>query len=259
MVRTKTGLTASIGLAPNKMTAKIASDINKPDGLTIVHKDHLLRFLHPLPVNKLWGIGEKTYAQLRKRGIITIGDLAAYNRTELERVFGKNGTHIWELANGIDPRQVVFHDMMKSISNEITFEHDVSEPRLIKDALMQLSEKVSWRLRKNNLKSKTITLKIRFNTFKTYTRSATLPEATNFVEDIYKTVSQKAETFNLDEIDRKNKTQIRLLGVRASNLIDPAGQEDLFSRDNPSKKEQLHKAIDRIHDKFGEDAIRHRG
>jgi len=253
-IKKRMGLTASIGMAPNKMTAKIASDIDKPNGLVIVDKKGILDFLHPLPVEKLWGIGEKTKQTLKNIGINTIGDLAHRDIQELTRVFGKHGEHAWRLARGIDPRSVEMTDIVKSISNEYTFEKDTGEDRRIRDVLMFLSEKVSRRLRKSDLKGRTVTLKIRFADFKTYTRAVTLGTPTNFVDIIYENVAGKMESFD------PGKNPVRLVGVRVSNLIDSSMQYDLFdeSSDRTKKNERLHKALDRIMDKFGEEALRHR-
>jgi len=252
-IKKETGLTASIGLAPNKMTAKIASDLHKPDGLTIVTQQSLLDFLHPLPVNKLWGVGEKTLKTFQEISINTIGDLAKYDVNELISILGKNGEHVWTLANGIDPRDVELNCEIKSISNEYTFEQDTSDKSLIKDTLMYLSEKVSRRLRKADLKGKTITLKIRFEDFKTFTRSTAIDVCTNFVDDIYKNCIVNFEKFNSET------KAVRLLGVGVSNLADDTWQDNLFSENFPrKKKEKLHKALDAIINKFGEGIIKHR-
>jgi nucleotidyltransferase/DNA polymerase involved in DNA repair len=253
-IKKEIGLTASVGIAPNKMTAKIASDYIKPNGLVEVKQENLLDFLHPLPVDKLWGIGKKTKNELHKIGIKTIGDLARRNIEELIERFGENGRHAWKLARGIDPRKVEAVDIIKSISNEHTFEKDVNDENTIKDALMQLSESVSWRLRKSDLKGKTITLKIRFSDFKTYTRSVTLEKSTNFIDEIYKNSTER-----LGEFDLKKKA-VRLVGVRVSNLSEKDWQTDLYEKlsDKEKKTERLHRALDRIIDKFGKSAIGHR-
>jgi DNA polymerase-4 len=253
-IKKATGLTASLGLAPNKMTAKIASDIKKPDGFVIVSRQNLLAFLHPLPVEKLWGVGEKTKIVLKGIGINTIGDLAKRDVTALIDIFGKNGQHVWELANGIDPRVVETDCAIKSISNEYTFDKDVREKHKIMDVLMTLSEKVSRRLRKSHFKGKTITLKIRFSDFKTFTRSVSIKTSTNFADIIYKIVLEKLETFDL-----KTKS-VRLIGVGVSNLSDQSWREDLFTEnsDPVKKKERIHKALDRIFDKFGDNALKRR-
>lgn len=254
-IKEELDLTASIGMAPNKMTAKIASDINKPDGLVVVEKEDLLAFLHPLPVGKLWGVGEKTRISLERMGIRTIGDLAKVPSGELEKVFGKNGQHVSELARGIDPREVETSGEIKSISNEHTFEEDSKDRKEILDVLMHLSEKVSRRLRKDNIKARTITLKIRSSSFKTYTRALTLESYTNFVEDIYRSVVKKLDEFDLE------KMEVRLLGVKVSNFPDGTQLEDLFEgiEEKDPRKERIHQAIDRMIDKFGTGAIRRRG
>ena len=253
-ITAKTNLVSSVGLAPNKMTAKIASDIDKPDGLVVVTKESLLDFLHPLPVGKLWGVGEKTQGALKNFSIRTIGDLAAYDLEKLSDVFGENGRHAWHLANGIDPREVETEDVTKSISNEYTFDEDTSNIDKIKDTLMFLGEKVSRRLRKAALKGRTVTLKIRFSDFKTYTRSITLSQATNFADIIYAEVINKMMSFDMD------RKRVRLLGVRVSNLLDISLPDSLFDGISPAavKKENLYKALDRILDKFGDGAINRR-
>jgi len=212
-IKQKTGLTASIGMAPNKMTAKIASDLEKPDGFVIVSQDKLLHFLHPLPVEKLWGVGKRTLEILKKHGIKTIGNLACCDVNKLRQLLGKNGVHVWKLANGIDPRDVDPVEMVKSIG-------------------MVLSEKVSRRMRKKGYKGRTISLKIRFSDFKTFTRAVTLDYPTNFVEDLHKNALAKARNF----------------------------KPDLFQQSGSyfPKKEKLHTALDEIKDKYGEDAIKHR-
>jgi len=254
-VKKETGLTASIGLAPNKMTAKIASDIKKPDGLVIVDDSSLLPFLHPLPVNRIWGIGEKSMKVLIRMGIKTIGDLAAYDPEKVVEMFGKNGMHVWELANGIDPREVESDETVKSISNEHTFPEDTDDMEDIKDILMYLSEKVSRRMRKNGFKCRTITLKIRFRDFKTYTRAVTIAEPSNFATILYENCINHLKDFDLQ------RKAVRLLGVKASNLIDTFWDTSLFTKDpgRSGKKENIHRALDKIKDKYGEGSIGFRG
>ena len=253
-IKKKTGLTASIGMAPNKMTAKIASDLEKPDGFVIVSQDKLLHFLHPLPVEKLWGVGKRTLEILKKHGIKTIGNLACCDVNELRQLLGKNGVHVWKLANGIDPRDVDPVEMVKSIGHEHTFEKDALDVQAIEDTLMLLSEKVSRRMRKKGYKGRTISLKIRFSDFKTFTRAVTLDYPTNFVEDLYKNALTKAKSFKL------GKEPVRLIGIQVSKLEKESQQPDLFQQNGSysPKKEKLHTALDEIKDKYGEDAIKHR-
>lgn len=253
-IKAETGLISSVGLAPNKMTAKIASDVDKPDGLVIVTKESLLDFLHPLPVGRLWGVGEKTREALKNFRIHTIGDLAAYDIDKLCDFFGENGRHAWNLANGIDPRDVETEDVTKSVSNEHTFSRDTEDMHEVKDTLMFLSEKVARRLRKASIKGRTVTLKIRFSDFKTYTRAVTLSSSTNFADVIYEEVICRLKSFDM------NGKRVRLLGVRVSNLLDVSSPESLFDEKTPAtrKKESLNKALDKILDKFGERTINRR-
>ena len=252
-IKAETGLTASIGLAPNKMTAKIASDIGKPDGLVVVTAEGLLAFLHPLPVGRLWGVGEKTRQAFERLGIKTIGDLARRDRAALVRDFGQAGDHVWRLANGLDPRDVAPIDEVKSVGNEHTFEEDIDDQGLMLDILMALSEHVSLRLRRAGLQGRTVTLKIRLAPFSTYTRASTLPEPTNFAENIFQSASEKLKAFG-------PKKKVRLLGVSVSNLASPVDEPGLFPGPLPhaEKKEKLHQALDKIKGKFGEEAIRRR-
>lgn len=252
-IRAETGLSASIGLAPNKMTAKIASEIGKPDGLVVVTEETLLDFLHPLPVGRLWGVGEKTRREFESLGIRTIGDLARSDRRALVRRFGRSGDHVWRLANGLDPRDVAPGDETKSVGNEHTFEKDIDDRHLMLDILMALSEHVSLRLRQAGLRGRTVTLKLRLADFSTFSRASTLPRATNFAEDLFRAVRVKLEEFPL-------RKKVRLLGLSVSNLSGPGEQPGLFSDQPPDleKKEKLHQALDAIKGKFGERAIRRR-
>jgi len=254
VIKQETGLTASIGLAPNKMTAKIASDLDKPNGLVIVKSQDLLKFLHALPVEKLWGVGKSTLSSLKKLGIHKVGDLAQRDKKQMIDLFGKHGIHLWKLSRGIDPRPVKPNERVKSIGNERTYTKDETDIRKIENTLMFLSEKVSRRLRKSGFKGRTITLKIRFSDFKTYTRAVSLTKPTNFVEDIYKNVRQKAHEFPL------GIEPVRLIGVSVSNLGEHEQQSDLFATvsANSEKKEKLHTALDEIKDRFGESAIKYK-
>ncbi len=256
-IKKETGLIASIGMAPNKMTAKIASDLEKPDGSVFVREGTVKEFLAPLPAGKLWGIGEKTRQSLEKIGIRTIGDIAYSGRKTLSFFFGKNGSHIWELANGIDTRPVESCAGIRSISNEYTFDKDTSDKTQIRDTLMRLSEKVSRRLRIAGLRGKTITLKIRFSNFKTYTRAATIGSPTNFTDILYSNVLEKIREFPFWK-DKSPENKVRLIGVKVSNFIECPEEIDLFSKEERpnKKKEALYKAMDKKKDRFGEKSVR---
>ena len=249
-IKNKTGLIASVGLAPTKMAAKIASDLGKPDGLVEVTKERLLDFLRPLDVGKIWGLGEKTKAVLNNRGIKTIGELAKTEVKELIDIFAKFGAELWQLANGIDERAVQAEAKAKSISNEITFEKDTLDRDIIEGALMSLCEKVSGRLRHEGLKGRTVTLKIRLRGFLTYTRAVTINTSTNFADAIYRHIKQLYENF-----DTKGRS-IRLVGLKVSGLFPLGFRDSLFLEDADEKKEEVHRAVDKIKEKFGETAIR---
>lgn len=247
-IRNETGLIASAGLAPNKSVAKIASDLSKPDGLIEVTNENILEFLWPLDISRMWGVGKKTLGILHELGINTFGDLAQKSMRELKELFGKNGEYFWQLAHGIDDREVETEEEIKSISNEITFEQDTSDREKIKGTLLSLCEKVSGRLRKEGLKGKTITMKIRLENFKTFTRAVTVENPTNYADVIY------SEIKNLYDNFKSRGKRIRLVGVKVSNF-----SSDEFDRDKNIQREKLHKAVEKIRDKFGNEIIHRAG
>lgn len=242
-------LNASIGIAPNKMVAKIASDFSKPDGLLEILPNQLFEFLWPLSIGRLWGVGKQTQKALNAMGIKTIGELAKHSLEDLHGCLGIHGQHLHDLANGVDAREVHVDDVIKSVSHEHTFDKDVSNQERIDAILSLLSEKVSRRLRKYGLKGKTLTVKIRLSDFKTVTRAYTFTEHINFFDEIYKKAKDLFDAYY------NYPMKIRLLGVRIANFDDPYVQESLFQNPSSEKKEKIHKAVDAIKDKFGERAI----
>ncbi len=248
-IKEKTKLTASVGRAPVKMVAKIASDIDKPDGLVEVKCGKVLDFLWPLDIDKIWGLGKKSKVVFNNLGIKTIGDLAKKDLEEVEEILGKNGEYFWALANGIDEREVETEEETKSVSNEYTFAKDVGDRKIINTALISLCEKVSGRLRQEGFKGKTITLKIRLEGFLTFTRAKTLSKPTNFMDTIYKTIKEL-----LNKFDRQGK-KVRLVGVKVSNFTFGEIQATLFEEKDEEKQERMHQAIDKIKSKFGWKAI----
>ena len=248
-IKILTGLTASIGLAPTKMAAKIASDLDKPDGLVEVTCEGLRGFLKPLEVRRIWGLGKKGEEELGRIGIRTIGDLAARDPEELAGIFGKTGQEFWRLANGIDERPVESAVEAKSISSETTFDFDTIESQKVESSLLTLCEIVSGRLRAAGLKCRTVTLKIRLADFSTFTRAITIGCATNFIDILYKAVKELYEKF-----DTKGK-RVRLLGVRASHFYPADFQDTLFKDCGDVKREARHRAVDRIKGKFGNSSI----
>ncbi|MFH1772552.1 MAG: DNA polymerase IV [Candidatus Omnitrophota bacterium] len=249
----QTKLTCSVGLAPTKMAAKIASDLEKPDGLVIVAKEGLNDFLNPLDIGKLWGLGKRTKAILNTRGIHTVGGLARRNPVELTALLGKNGQHLWQLAQGIDNSPVCNSEEVKSLSNEHTFSEDTRDYNEINGVLISLCEKVSCRLRNEAVKGRTITLKIRLEGFMTYSRAMTLSKATNYADVLYRAVDKLYNNFD------KKKRKIRLLGVKVSGLLPSLQRDSIFDKSPDVKREKVHSAVDKIRGKFGDNAIKRAG
>ncbi|MEM3666824.1 MAG: DNA polymerase IV [Candidatus Bathyarchaeia archaeon] len=217
----KEKLTCSIGIGPNKLVAKIASDIQKPDGLTVVKDGEVENFLSPLPVRKLLWVGRKTEEKLRAMGIKTIGDLARCDPTVLAETFGVMGIQMYLMAHGIDKSEVEERSKVKSVSRESTFEEDASDFNFILSSLDKLSEEVYRDVLAQNLHFKTITIKVRYENFETHTHSRTLPYITNRLQDIKKTAKELLQSYL-----RPNR-KIRLIGIKVSNLISAEKQKTL--------------------------------
>jgi len=209
-----TKLTASVGVAPNKFLAKIASDMKKPAGLTVVYPEQVESFLKPLAVEKIPGIGPVAKEKLNARGIKTIGDLMKMNKTELCNLFGKWGATLFELARGIDNSPVEPKREIKQISSEETFEQDIIQIPVLEKKIIQLSDEVANRLMESNIKARTITLKVKYADFTLITRSRTLSEPVNSANAI-----QKEAIKLLHEKTQAGKRLIRLIGVGVSNLV----------------------------------------
>jgi len=242
-------LTASVGIAPNKFIAKIASDLKKPDGLVVVGADHIQDFLNPLSVSYIWGAGKKTIAQLNHLGIYTIGDLHQYPGELLQQYFGKLGEHFYALAHGLDERPVIAGHEVKSVSNEVTFAEDIIDLDTLHRTLFQLSEKVAYRLRKNSLNGKTIHLKLRYQGFDTITRMQTIPEFTANTEKIFSVVK---ELFGKNyEVGRK----VRLVGVGVSGFTDEIGRQMNIFEHELQGSDRLDSLEDLVKEKFGRKAI----
>jgi DNA polymerase IV (DinB-like DNA polymerase) len=217
----KTRLTCSIGVGPNKLIAKVASDYQKPDGLTIVKEKEAEAFLAPLPVRRLLWVGSKTEAKLKKMGINTIGDLACYDPTVLAEAFGVMGTQMHLMARGVDRSEVEARTEVKSISHETTFEKDTDDIEAVLKALDTLSAEVAKEVAAQKLFFKTVTVKVRYENFETHTRSKTLPFIINRQQDLQKTARQLLNDY------LKNDRKIRLIGVRASSFVKGEKQKTL--------------------------------
>lgn len=208
-IREETGLTCSVGVAPGKTVAKIASDYRKPDGLMVVLPDEVAGFLAPLPVVKVPGVGKKTGEELRRMGVLTVGDLARRDVQDLIARFGRAGVLIHRLARGIDDGEVQDREGCKSVSRETTFDVDSVDPSVLSATLAGLADDVARTLRADGLRCRTITVKVRYRGFRTYTRSKTLPR---FTADVA-TIRQAARGLLLPFLDGE---PVRLIGVRLS-------------------------------------------
>jgi Nucleotidyltransferase/DNA polymerase involved in DNA repair len=238
------GVTCSVGVAPTKFVAKLASDGCKPDGMQVVPVGGVLDYLEPLPVGRLWGVGAKTGEVLGRLAIRTIGDLGRTPVSILERLLGEqNARHLSALANGIDDRVVVPYEPPKSVGHEETFEHDLDDPGEILRELLSLSGRVASRLRHEGYRARTITLKARLATFTTLTRSRTLSEATDVGADLYRTVGELFTKLP------GQRLRIRLLGVQSSGL-EACGAEQLALY-RGGRWGDVERAVDRIEARFG--------
>ncbi|MGH9340445.1 MAG: DNA polymerase IV [Acidobacteriota bacterium] len=211
-------LTSSIGIAPNKFIAKIASDLKKPDGLLLVRVQQIQAFLDPLPISRLWGVGPVTERKLSEIGIKSIRQLRESDRLSLVKRFGKLGEHLWELSHGEDHRPVLEDREPKSIGHETTFPEDVLEQEVLQNTLRQLSQSVARRLERRKFTARTITLKLRYSDFTTITRQITLAEPLQTDTEIYSIARTLLRRFCAPDL------RVRLIGVSTSSFITPAGE-----------------------------------
>ena len=251
----ETSLVASVGVAPNKFLAKIASDVEKPDGLVIVPPDQIQSFLDPLPVGRIWGVGKVTGGVFDRLGIHTIEQLRQRSVETLRQDFGSQGEHFWNLARGIDDRTVVPDREAKSISHETTFATDIADRDLSRAWLLDLTEQIMRRLRRKNDQARTVHLKIRFANFRTITRSRTLSSPTDVTAEVW----QVAKELH-DAALSGNQLSVRLIGVGVSNFSgDQLVQQTLFDADPESqehaKQRKLDAVSDAVRDKFGSSSL----
>ena len=246
-------LIASVGVAPNKFLAKLASDHDKPDGFVVISPDAVQDFLDPLPISRLWGVGKSTRQIFERLGVRTISEVRPLPLALMTDYFGKAGRQLLELSQGIDDREVVSERQAKSISNETTFAVDIHDREVLQSWLLQLTEQVAWRLRQSGLKGRTVQLKIRFADFRLITRSITLDIASQTTDVLWQAVRKLFINCELAQA-------VRLIGMGVSQLSDADAvaetQGDLFNRVDP-RKEKIDAVADAINARFGK-AMLHR-
>jgi DNA polymerase-4 len=248
-IKEVTGLTASVGLAPNKFLAKLASDLRKPDGLVIIRQEEAAAFIAPLPISRVFGIGEKTQEALQRIGINTIGQMAACQVEYLQTVLGNRAQEVHDLALGLDDRPVESDLERKSIGKEETFEEDIYDHQEQLDMLWDLCQQVGWRLRMGKKAGATVTLKIKYDDFHTITRSATGQDPLNLDEDIFRIIKELHSKVT-------SRQPVRLLGVSVGKLFtEEENAPGLFT---DPKREKQTAVIDALKNRFGENII-HKG
>jgi DNA polymerase-4 len=256
------GLTCTVGVAPNKFLAKLASTAAKPDGLLVIPPERVEAFLHPLPVTALWGVGEATGEVLRRLGIRTVGDLAAVPRRTLERAIGDAlGAHLSSLAAGEDDRPVTPDEPAKSVGSEETFSSDLDAHEAILREVLRLSDRTAGRLRAKGLCGRTVTLKVRWASFQTVTRSRTLPAEVDTAAEIYAVARELYEKLAPGADEARvtgGARRVRLIGVSVSSLVagPPRRQLDLLTeRTGRAGWQEASAAIDSIRERFGASSV----
>lgn len=258
-VKRETGLIASVGVAPNKFLAKIASDLEKPDALVIVDPAKIIDFLDPLPVGRMWGVGKVTGKSMQRLGVETIGQLRGLSLETLRITFGDSGEHFWRLAHGIDDRSVVPDRDAKSISHETTFSADISDIESLRSWLIDLTEQVARRLRRHDRLGRTVQIKLRFSDFSTITRSRTLPKATDVTQEIWQAANDLLTQAYSNHRGAGAKS-IRLIGIGVSGLDQSRDIQPLLFDDPDQQRHVKHKDLDRVTDavreRFGNTALK---
>jgi DNA polymerase-4 len=253
-IETQTHLTASVGVAPNKFLAKLASDLEKPDGFVTITAETAQKTLDPLGVGRIWGVGKVTEESLRTHGIRTIADLRHCPVSLLRTIVGQGAETLLRLACGQDDSDVEPARQRKSVSSEQTFPTDIDDADVLSSVLLEQVEEVAHRLRRSRLKARTVTLKLRYGDFRTVTRSETLGEATNLTQPLWETARRVFRQWH-----ERSAGALRLLGFGASGLQEQdQGQGDLFADPDAEKLKRLDQTADKIRDRYGRRAI-HRG
>lgn len=248
-VRGRLDLPCSVGVGPTKSVAKLLSGMAKPDGLSHWRADEVVDRLRPLPVGALWGAGPRTVERLHAYGFTTVGQVADADRRTLQRVVGEAvGAHLHELSRGQDPRSVTPSEPARSLSAEATFDVDVDDPETLRRHLLRLAEKVARRLRHAEVAGRTVTIKVRFASFETVTRSQTLAEPTDRTQQIAMVARELLDQLRLE------RARVRLLGVGVSNLVEAAGARQLaleLPAGADRRWEELDRVADEVTERFG--------
>ncbi len=254
-IRDELGLVASVGVAPNKFLAKLASDLDKPDGLVVVPANAIETFLEPLPVSRLWGVGRVSNRDLAELGVQTIGDLRGVPEELLERRLGRSAAHLQRLARGIDDRPVVPDRDAKSVSHETTFATDIEDAGILKSWLLELGEQVATRLRRHALRGKTVFIKVRYSDFRTVTRSASLDAPSSVTRVLYVAAARLLSA----ELGARPQA-VRLLGMGVSGITaETLEQGELFEEPNREQQRRIDTVVDEVKTRFGHGALRRGG
>ncbi|MEJ6578001.1 MAG: DNA polymerase IV [Actinomycetota bacterium] len=246
------GITCSVGIATSKFIAKLASGRCKPNGMLEIAHDRVLEFLHPLPVNTIWGVGPKTNEELAKLGLLTVADIANTPRQTLIRALGQvSGASLYELSWGRDYREVIPEEIDKSISAAETFDTDIEDQEIILREFLRLTEKATYRMREKDFSARTISIKVRFADFKTITRSKTLPLPLSATHEVFEVVKALFLALKLD------RARVRLVGVSLDGFEDGVdGTEQLILGEREKGWRQATAAIDRASARFGQGSVR---
>ena len=250
-IRDELGLVASVGVAPNKFLAKVASDLQKPAGFVVVPSDDVQAFLDPLPIERVWGVGKVALRRFHRLGVRTIAELRRLQREDVESMFGSFGVHVWRLSHGLDDRCVEPDRVAKSISHETTLAEDIDNHEVIEAWLLELADQVGRRLRRSRRFGRTVQLKVRFSDFRTVTRADTLVNPTNTTQEIFDAARE------LFRSRITNDVAVRLIGVGVSSLQqdEVARQKMLFDEEQHERDGLADATIDAIRDKFGSESL----
>ncbi len=252
-IKTELDLTASVGVAPLKFVAKIASDLNKPDGFVEVGPADVIAFLDPLPVSRLWGVGRVGCERLAKLNLHRIGDVRVFDRSILKDKLGKWGEHLWRLANGIDSRKVVPDHRAKQISHERTFSEDIADPEMLRAVVSHLSEQVARRLRRHHRAARSVGIKYRREDFRTFSRSKSFAQGVKSTDSIFRGAASL-----LDDMRKRQPRPVRLIGVSVGSLTEPDAPRQMALFDlhqGDSSQREVDKVVDSLSDQLGSDTV----